>query len=67
MSDAFAKYVVVGVGGAGRVRMLRVGDLDPQPCGGRHVANVVEIGRARVSRLEKKRRPNRRISVVLEA
>ena len=66
MSGAVADYVVVGAGGAGRVGVLRFGNLDLQLCGGGHVANLVEIGRVRVSKIEKKSRLNRRISVVFD-
>ena len=52
--------------GAGRVRLLRVGDVDLQPCGGTHVANTSEIGPVRVSKIEKKSRLNRRINVVFD-
>ena len=53
--------------GAGTVRLLRIGDVDLQPCGGTHVANIGEIGPVRVSKIEKKSRLNRRISVVFDA
>ena len=53
--------------GAGAVRLLRIGDVDLQPCGGTHVANTGEIGRVRVSKIEKKSRLNRRINVVFDA
>ena len=52
--------------GAGSVRLLRVGDVDLQPCGGTHVANTGEIGPVRVSKIEKKSRLNRRINVVFD-
>ena len=52
--------------GAGSVRLLRIGDVDLQPCGGTHVANTAEIGRVRVSKIEKKSRLNRRINVVFD-
>jgi misacylated tRNA(Ala) deacylase len=52
--------------GAGHVRLLRIGEVDLQPCGGTHVANTAEIGRVRVSKIEKKSRLNRRINVVFE-
>jgi misacylated tRNA(Ala) deacylase len=52
--------------GAGRVRLLRLGDVDLQPCGGTHVARTGEIGPVRVSKIEKKSRLNRRISVVFD-
>lgn len=52
--------------GAGTVRLLRIGDVDLQPCGGTHVANIGEIGRVRVSKIEKKSRLNRRINLVFD-
>lgn len=52
--------------GAGTVRLLRIGNVDLQPCGGTHVANIGEIGRVRVSKIEKKSRLNRRINVVFD-
>ncbi|HSG88043.1 MAG TPA: alanyl-tRNA editing protein [Pseudomonadales bacterium] len=53
--------------GAGRIRLLRIGEVDVQPCGGTHVANTAEIGPVRVAKIEKKSRMNRRISVVFDA
>ncbi len=50
--------------GFGRVRLLRVQDVDLQPCGGTHVANTSEIGAVRVVKIEKKSAKTRR--VVLE-
>ena len=52
--------------GAGSVRLLRIGEVDLQPCGGTHVANTREIGAVRVSKIEKKSRLNRRINVVFD-
>jgi misacylated tRNA(Ala) deacylase len=50
--------------GFGRVRLLRVQDVDLQPCGGTHVRNTAEIGDVRVAKIEKKSAKTRR--VVLE-
>jgi len=50
--------------GFGRVRLMRVGDVDLQPCGGTHVGNTAEIGHVRVAKIEKKSARTRR--VVLE-
>jgi misacylated tRNA(Ala) deacylase len=50
--------------GFGRVRLLRVQDVDLQPCGGTHVRNTREIGAVRVVKIEKKSARTRR--VVLE-
>ena len=52
--------------GAGRVRLLSIPDVDLQPRGGTHVARTGEIGRVRVTKIEKKSRLNRRIAVELE-
>lgn len=50
--------------GFGRVRLLRVHDVDVQACGGTHVRNTREIGAVRVAKIEKKSARTRR--VVLE-
>jgi misacylated tRNA(Ala) deacylase len=50
--------------GFGRVRLMRVRDVDLQPCGGTHVGNTAEIGHVRVAKIEKKSARTRR--VVLE-
>jgi misacylated tRNA(Ala) deacylase len=50
--------------GFGRVRLLRIGDVDLQPCGGTHVRRTDEIGAVRVVKIEKKSARTRR--VVLE-
>jgi len=52
--------------GSGTVRLLEIDGVDLQPCGGTHVAATGEIGRVRVSKIEKKSRHNRRVIVVFE-
>ena len=47
--------------GQGRVRLVRIGEIDLQPCGGTHVRSTDEIGPLRVGRIEKKGRENRRV------
>jgi misacylated tRNA(Ala) deacylase len=47
--------------GLGRVRLLRIEDVDLQPCGGTHVRNTAEIGALRVAKLEKKSARTRRL------
>lgn len=55
--------------GHGRVRLVRIGEgasqVDLQPCGGTHVARTAEIGRVEISKIEKKGRQNRRVSITL--
>lgn len=53
--------------GAGQVRLIRVEGLDLQPCGGTHVARTSEIGAVTVTKIEKKGRQNRRVSVSLNS
>jgi misacylated tRNA(Ala) deacylase len=47
--------------GLGRVRLLRIEDVDLQPCGGTHVRNTAEVGALRVAKLEKKSARTRRL------
>ena len=49
--------------GNGRVRLMEIAGVDLQPCGGTHVANIAEIGRVAVTKIENKGRQNRRINV----
>ena len=55
--------------GQGRVRLIRIGQgadqIDLQPCGGTHVARTAEIGRVEISKIEKKGRINRRVTIEL--
>ena len=52
--------------GRGRVRLLEIEGVDLQPCGGTHVASTGEIGRVRVTKIEKKGRQNRRVAVAFD-
>ncbi len=49
--------------GSGRVRLVRIGDIDLQPCGGTHVRSTAEIGRLIISKMESKGRQNRRVRI----
>ncbi|MHA6298999.1 alanyl-tRNA editing protein [Devosia sp. CAU 1758] len=49
--------------GQGRVRLVRIGDVDLQPCGGTHVASTGEVGRLALGKIEKKGKQNRRVSL----
>jgi misacylated tRNA(Ala) deacylase len=51
--------------GFGRVRLLRIDEVDLQPCGGTHVANTSEIGALRVAKIEKKTARTRRLVLEL--
>lgn len=56
--------------GAGRVRLVRIGEgteqIDLQPCGGTHVLSTARIGKVRLGKIEKKGRQNRRVYLHLE-
>ncbi|MEP3245052.1 MAG: alanyl-tRNA editing protein [Sneathiella sp.] len=52
--------------GSGKVRLIKVSDVDLQPCGGTHVRNTSEIGAVRVRKIEKKGRQNRRVSLIFD-
>ena len=52
--------------GQGKVRLVNIDEIDLQPCGGTHVANISEIGKVRVGKVEKKGKHNRRINIHLE-
>lgn len=49
--------------GTGRVRLIRIGEVDLQPCGGTHVARTGEIGAMTVAKIESKGARNRRIRI----
>lgn len=49
--------------GSGRVRLVRIGDIDLQPCGGTHVRSTAEIGRLTIGKIESKGRQNRRVRI----
>jgi misacylated tRNA(Ala) deacylase len=51
--------------GAGRVRLLRIPDIDLQPCGGTHVRNIGEIGAIRVLRIRSEGKRNKRVEIAL--
>lgn len=52
--------------GVGRLRMVRIVDVDYQPCGGTHVRNTAEIGAVRISKIQNKGKHNRRVHVVFD-
>ena len=50
--------------GQGRVRLIRIGDIDLQPCGGTHVQSTGEIGPVRLGKIENKGKQNRRVNLL---
>lgn len=53
--------------GHGRVRLLDIGGIDLQPCGGTHVRRTGEIGAVSVAKIENKGKQNRRVNIVFAA
>jgi misacylated tRNA(Ala) deacylase len=49
--------------GVGKIRLLEIDGVDLQACGGTHVANTREIGKLRVSKIEKKSARSRRVVI----
>ena len=49
--------------GSGRIRLIRIGDIDLQPCGGTHVRSTAEIGPLVIGKIESKGRENRRVRI----
>lgn len=49
--------------GSGRVRLVRIGDIDLQPCGGTHVRSTAETGRLTIGKIESKGKQNRRVRI----
>jgi misacylated tRNA(Ala) deacylase len=49
--------------GTGRVRLVRIGDIDLQPCGGTHVRSTAEIGGLLIGKIESKGKQNRRVRI----
>lgn len=50
--------------GNGEIRMVRIADVDYQPCGGTHVNCVSEIGPVEIRKIENKGKKNRRVHLV---
>ncbi|MBF0169355.1 MAG: alanyl-tRNA editing protein [Alphaproteobacteria bacterium] len=61
--DLIKTFTIRPPKGSGHVRLIRIGALDLQPCGGTHVSATGEIGPLSVARIENKGRHNRRVTV----
>ena len=48
-----------------KIRLVKIGNIDLQPCGGTHVENTSEIGSIVVGKIENKGKMNRRINISL--
>ena len=51
----------------GKIRLIRIGDVDLQPCGGTHVKSTTEIGKIQIGKIENKGKMNRRVNLLLSS
>ena len=49
----------------GKLRFVKVGNIDFQPCGGTHVRSTKEIGKITIGKIENKGRMNRRVNILI--
>ena len=49
----------------GKLRFVKIGSIDFQPCGGTHVKSTNEIGLIKIIKIENKGRMNRRVNILL--
>ena len=49
----------------GKLRFVKIGDVDFQPCGGTHVRSTKEIGKITIGKIENKGRMNRRVNILI--
>ena len=50
-----------------KIRLIRIGDVDLQPCGGTHVKSTNEIGKIQIGKIENKGKMNRRVNILLSS
>ena len=46
-----------------KIRLVKIGNIDLQPCGGTHVKSTKEIGEIKIGKIENKGKMNRRINL----
>jgi len=50
----------------GKIRLIKIGNVDLQPCGGTYVKNTSEIGKVTISKIENKGKRNKRVNLLLD-
>ena len=48
-----------------KIRLVKIGNVDLQPCGGTHVNSTKEIGSISIGKIENKGRMNRRVNLLI--
>ena len=49
----------------GKIRLVKIGNVDLQPCGGTHVKNTGEIREIKIGKIENKGKLNRRVNLLI--
>ena len=49
----------------GKIRLVKIGNVDLQPCGGTHVKSTSEIGEIKIGKIENKGKMNRRVNLLI--
>ena len=49
----------------GKIRLVKIGNVDLQPCGGTHVKSTAEIGKIKIGKIENKGKMNRRVNLLI--
>ena len=49
----------------GKIRLVKIGNVDLQPCGGTHVKSTNEIGEIKIGKIENKGKMNRRVNLMI--
>ena len=48
-----------------KIRLIKIGSVDIQPCGGTHVKSTKEIGKIKIGKIENKGKMNRRVNLII--
>ena len=48
-----------------KIRLVKIGNIDLQPCGGTHVKRTKEIGEIKIGKIENKGKNNRRVNILI--
>ena len=48
-----------------KIRLVKIGNIDLQSCGGTHVKSTAEIGEIRIGKIENKGKMNRRVNLII--
>ena len=49
----------------GKIRLVKISNVDLQPCGGTHVKSTAEIGEIKIGKIENKGKMNRRVNLLI--